>query len=216
MLSTGAIYASTPEARTALLQNGLSEIVNVIKPTDKDGWAIVKTDSERLLKVWYSNEEGTSYAKEVVDQILGILTEFSSAPAPAPAKMPPQGERLSAAPVAMVISEKILHVEEAEEAEAEEAEAEAEAEEAEAEAEAEEAEAEAEAEAEEAEAEAEEAEAEAEAEAEEAVEVEQIFIRGRSYWLDTNTQKLYANDENEEIGEEVGAMVNGKPVFLSP
>ena len=46
------------------------------------------------------------------------------------------------------------------------------------------------------------------------MEVEQVFVRGRSYWLDTNTQKLYTNVE-DEVGEEVGAMVNGKPVFLS-
>ena len=52
-------------------------------------------------------------------------------------------------------------------------------------------------------------------EAEEALEVEQMFIRGRSYWVDVNTKKLYA-DVNEEVGDEVGVLVNGKPVFLSP
>ena len=46
------------------------------------------------------------------------------------------------------------------------------------------------------------------------MEVEQVTIRGRMYWLETNTKKLYAND-NDEVGDEVGAMVNGKPLFLS-
>jgi hypothetical protein len=63
--------------------------------------------------------------------------------------------------------------------------------------------------------EAEEEEAEEVEEAEEALEVEQMFIRGRSYWVDVNTKKLYA-DVNEEVGDEIGALVNGKPVFLSP
>ena len=198
MLSTGAMYASASECRTTLLQNGLAEIVNVIKPTDANGWATVKTDSERLLKVWYSNEDENSYAKEVVDQLLGILKELStdpvapapsviqmptdvSAPAPAPSivQMPTDA---SAPAVAMVISEKILHIADDEEEEEEEEEQEEEEEEEEQEAD---------------------------------MEVEQIFIRGRSYWLDANTQTLYANN-NEDIGDEVGAMVNGKPVFLSP
>jgi hypothetical protein len=54
------------------------------------------------------------------------------------------------------------------------------------------------------------------AEEEEAgMEVEQVFIRGRAYWLETNTQKLYAIVDEEDVGDEVGAMVNGKPQFLA-
>jgi hypothetical protein len=57
---------------------------------------------------------------------------------------------------------------------------------------------------------------EAEEEEEEAgMEVEQIFIRGRSYWLDANTKKMYAVIDGDEVGDEVGAMVDGKPRFLS-
>ena len=80
-----AIYASTPETRTQLLHNGLIEIVNVIKPLDDQSWNMVKTDSERLLKVWYSSEDENSYAKEVVDQLVSLLMELAAAPAPAPA-----------------------------------------------------------------------------------------------------------------------------------
>jgi hypothetical protein len=47
------------------------------------------------------------------------------------------------------------------------------------------------------------------------MEVEQVVIRGRTYWIDTNSKKLYANAAGDEVGDEVGAMVNGKPVFLS-
>jgi hypothetical protein len=100
-------------------------------------------------------------------------------------------------------------VEEEEEAEAEEEEEEAEAEEEEEVVEEEEAE-------EEEEEEVVEPEAEEEAEEEEeGMEVEQIFIRGRSYWLETNTKKLYAVVDGDDVGDEVGAMLNGKPVFLS-
>jgi len=48
------------------------------------------------------------------------------------------------------------------------------------------------------------------------MEVEQVTIRGRTYWIDTNSNKLYANAAGDEVGDEVGAMVNGKPVFLAP
>ena len=54
-----------------------------------------------------------------------------------------------------------------------------------------------------------------EVEEEEGLEVEQITIRGRTYWLDANSNKLYANAEGDEVGDEVGAMVNGKPLFLA-
>ena len=34
------------------------------------------------------------------------------------------------------------------------------------------------------------------------------------YWLDKNSNKLYANEEGDEVGDEVGALRDGKPVFL--
>jgi hypothetical protein len=63
--------------------------------------------------------------------------------------------------------------------------------------------------------EAEEEEIEVEEEEEAGMEVEQIFIRGRAYWLETNTQKLYAVTSDDDVGDEVGKMVNGKPLFLA-
>jgi hypothetical protein len=116
--------------------------------------------------------------------------------------------------------------EEVEAEEEEEAEAEAEEEEEEeAEAEAEEeksveakkpAEAEAEAEAEEVlEPSPEPDAAEEEAEEEEGMEVEKRTIRGRDYWIDINTNKLYAVIDDDDVGDEVGAIVNGRPVFIA-
>ena len=86
-----------------------------------------------------------------------------------------------------------------------------------------EAEAEAEAEAEEEEEEVVEPEEEeveeVEEEEEAGMEVEQVMIRGRTYWKDTNTNKLYAvvrgEDGEDDVGDEVGVLENGKPRFLA-
>lgn len=63
-------------------------------------------------------------------------------------------------------------------------------------------------------------EAEADADAEEEVEeegmeVEKRTIRGRDYWIDINTNKLYAVADDDEVGDEVGAVINGRPVFVT-
>lgn len=50
---------------------------------------------------------------------------------------------------------------------------------------------------------------------EEGMEVEKYFHRGRSYWRDTNSDKLYAVIDGDEVGDEVGALVGGKPQFLA-
>jgi chemotaxis protein histidine kinase CheA len=101
--------------------------------------------------------------------------------------------------------------EEAEEVEEEEAEEEeADEEEEEAEEEAEEAE-----EVEEAEEAAEEEAEEEEAAEEEGLEVEKKIIRGRSYWMDVKTNDLYAITDDDEVGDQVGTIKDGKPVFLS-
>ena len=57
-------------------------------------------------------------------------------------------------------------------------------------------------------------EEEAEAE-EEALEVEPYTYRGRNYWIDTNTKKLYAVEGEDDVGDEVGIVVAGKPVFCA-
>lgn len=52
-------------------------------------------------------------------------------------------------------------------------------------------------------------------EEEEGLEVEKRVIRGRPYWVDVNTNKLYAVIGDDDVGDEVGAIINGKPVFRS-
>ena len=187
---TTAIYASSPENRAQVLKDALLDLVNVIQPTDTKTWGIVKTDSERLLRVWASVEDDSYYANTIVDQLWDLLDELAS-------QMPLQGAGNTPSP-ALIISDTILHVQEDEEEKDEiEIEIEVEVEE------------------EKEEEEKEEEQEEVEEVEEEALEVEQMFVRGRSYWVDIKTQKLYA-DVDEEVGDEVGAIVNGKPVFLSP
>jgi len=268
----GRIYSSEEKERTQYLQKGLDEIVGAIRPTTSDDWKRVKTDSDRLLKIWNVKENTDAASSVVVDQIRDMLLELSSAAAssvsssvvsyPALKQQTLQNHQIHPT---LEVSEKIAHVqeplfasfvktvpssapvveskaeaeeeeeeeeirvvvlsvseskegkeadeeEEVEEDEDEEEEVEEEEEEEEVEEEVVEPEEE---EVEEEVVEPEEEAEEAEEAEEEGLEVEQITIRGRTYWLDVNTKKLYANLEGDDVGDEVGAMVNGKAVFLA-
>ena len=167
---------------------------------------------------------------------------ISDAPAPAPApetihhvspaqKAVFQSPLMRAAPPPVQVAQTVTvvhkegHVEEEEEVEETEEEEEVEEEEAEEEEETEEIVEEQEAEEEEetgevVEPEAEEEEeteevVEPEADEEEAMEVEPYMYRGRKYWLDTNTKKLYVVEGEDDVGDEVGILVSGKPVFCA-
>jgi hypothetical protein len=60
------------------------------------------------------------------------------------------------------------------------------------------------------------AESEDEEEDEESgMNVEQVMIRGRAYWLEVDTKKLYAVVGEDDLGDEIGEMVNGKPRFYA-
>lgn len=54
----------------------------------------------------------------------------------------------------------------------------------------------------------------AEEEEEEGMSVEQITIRGRTYWRDTDTDELYAVVGEDDVGDKVGQIVNGVARFL--
>ena len=225
-----SIYAAASEQRTVFLHTGLNEIVNGISPVGPADWAKVRADSEILLRIW-STKENDNAALEVLNQLLNFLELQASAVTAVPTL------HISDKPET---KDKILHIkeisyEEDEEEEEEEddvvpaipvstkivvvkAQEEKVEEEVEEEEEEEEEEVEEEVEEEEVEEEEEEVEEEVEVEEEEeadGMEVEQVNIRGRTYWIDTNSKKLYANAAGDEVGDEVGAMVNGKPVFLA-
>jgi hypothetical protein len=257
------VYSSQDAGRTELLQTGIDEIVTVVSPGSPMQWRTVKSDTERLLRVWSAKEGDSDVARVVAGEIAGLLDDLSTvAPAPAPAPdriahvMPypslvvvdapapaPAPPIILSSPVVFTVTKEdgddvvSLSSEEAEEEEVAEEEAEeevaaaseSEAEEEEEEEEEHEAEAEEEEE-EEPEAEEEVAEEEevvepeeepeaAEEEEEAGMEVEQVMIRGRTYWKDTNTNKLYAvirgEDGEDDVGDEVGVLENGKPRFLA-
>ena len=213
------VYAATTDS-AAVLEKGLDEIVACAAPADADAWNKVGTDSERLLTVWAAREKDPA-ARVLADQLIGALYEFAEAE---------DEVKADAAPVAppptpaLVITEpdKIAHVpstvltlaDTASEA-SEEAEAEAEVDESASEA-SEEADAD-----EEEEAEVDESASEAEGEGEVAdsddevgLEVEQVFYRGRPYWLESNTKQLFAVLGEEDVGDEIGTWPDypaGKP-----
>ena len=160
-----------------------------------------------------------------VDRIAHVLPFFSSAAADDESDISSiAGDKTSID--SREVAEAAAEEEEEEEAAAEEEEEEVvEEDEAEEEAEVEEDEAEEEAEGEDAEEEAEVEDAEEEVlepedeaeeeEAEEGMEVEQIFIRGRAYWHETNTHKLYELVGEDDVGDEIGELVAGKPRFYA-
>jgi hypothetical protein len=54
----------------------------------------------------------------------------------------------------------------------------------------------------------------AEEEEEEGMSVEQITIRGRTYWRDTDTDDLYAVVGEDDVGDKIGQIVNGIARFF--
>ena len=233
LLHMGKTYTAKSDVRTALMMQGLDDIVAKINPHDSDRWRQVQADSKRLLKVWQACEDSTT-APIMAAEILDSIEEFSSGLVEVPALV------ISETPLA--ISEVIHHispmrtnpapnmvsapnnqtvfiihregaVEEEEEIDEEEEEEEEEEKEEDEEIE----EIEDEEEEEEVKEEVVEPEEEVvepdEEEEEEGMEVEKHTIRGRDYWLDTNTQKLYAIEGEDDVGDEVGIIINGKPVF---
>jgi hypothetical protein len=57
--------------------------------------------------------------------------------------------------------------------------------------------------------------ADAEEDAADAMEVQQIHIRGKPFWLDAASNKIYAVTEEDDVGDHVGDLVNGKPRMLA-
>jgi hypothetical protein len=228
----GSIYDAAKEARTGLLMSSLDDIVEKINPHEAADWHKVRHDTQRVLKVWLSREQ-THAAQMLADQLMDSLAEFSEGPVTAVVAAAPALPHLEIVekPAATLLTKQIetdsiddasdedevLVASDDEEDEASEDEEPAPA--VNKPAPAPEAEAEDDDEDEdEGDEEVLEPEADADATAEdeeEGMEVEKRTIRGRDYWIDVNTQKLYAVIDDDDVGDEVGAIVNGRPVFLS-
>jgi hypothetical protein len=240
----GKIYASESSVRTPLLQKGLDEIVGAIKPAEPADWKRVKADSEKLLHVWNVKEDSTASAA-VVKMLTDMLNELSTTSLNhRPFEMPDRISHIHSAwgfdlpnesdddgplvtvsklanpmevkieeiarveptkSVAAPVTTKSVIIESKEECKSIEGDAEEEVEEVEEEEQQEENEGEV----------LEPEEEPAEEVVEEGLEVEEYISRGRKYWLDSKSQKLYANLEGDDVGDEIGALVNGKPVFLA-
>jgi hypothetical protein len=224
-----------------LLQTGLDEIVAIVGPNGSESWNTVGTDSERLLKVWVAKESDDPAAIEVAQQLTDILWELSadkiaSEPASpprlvikepaAPVNTPALADTIRhvqpfslSTPVAVEIKE-VTVVEEASIIESDEESSVNQIDDASVAASEEEAASVADEEVEEeasvaaSEDEEEVLEPPVEEEEEEGMSVEQITIRGRTYWRDTDTDDLYAVVGEDDVGDKVGQIVNGVARFL--
>ena len=234
------VYAAEESARTVALHEGLDEIVAKIQPEEGGAWKQVKADSQRLLKVWMARETRPGDA-ELASQILDALDEFATDAAivsavaavvvtpPEPthaAEKKPTPVSIAVAPVAvtpvpvLIVEEKVVaHISKKEEVTVVDDEDEDEDEatitnEDEDEDEGEDEDTGDEEPAEEVVEPEEDEEAPAEEE-EEGMDVEKKIFRGRAYWMDVNTNTLYAVVGDDDMGDEVGKVVDGRPVFLA-
>lgn len=204
-------------ARTDSMREGLDCIMTKIAPGSSADWQIVLHDVRRLLNVWEAKETD-DVAKSVVLQIVDMLKEFSQP------VLSLRTERVEKNPVIshvvdypFVDARISLNVEEKEEEEESEADADADTD---ADADSEEdvpdvpgPEPEA-SEPDASEEEESEAEEELPAAPEAEMEVEQITIRGKTYWHDAASGKLFAVVDDDDVGDEVGILVNGKMTAL--
>lgn len=165
-------------------------------------WSIIRKDADRLLRVWASKETGAA-AAELMGQIQNVLGECAEeAPRLIINEAESEGESVAisvirhdppqmSTPLSALNGAKIVYPGIVES----EAEAEAEAEDSDDEAEEEESE-------------------EEEEEEEEGMEVEKRRVRGRDYWFEEKTNKLYAVTADDDVGDEVGILLaSGAPVF---
>jgi hypothetical protein len=207
----------------------------VVGPTNKTTWSVVGADSDRLLKIWVAKEKDEA-AATVAQQISDLLRELAAAedgvgpipsvPAPLTILPAPVTDVAAAAPI-LTVADVVTHVpepvistpgslkslisESVKTAPVEEEEEGYEVEEEEEEG----SKPPSDDEGEVIEPEAAVAEEEEEEEEEVGMEVEQITIRGRTWWLEVNTQKIYAVVDGDDVGDEMGEMVAGKPRFYA-
>jgi hypothetical protein len=197
--------ANNTMERTTALRDGLLAL-------DTGDWSITKKDADRLLTVWASKESDPA-ASAIVGEIDSILAEFIETSAPTLVITDRVTDRVTDAVITDEMTEPIQHVlqpgyrpqvqvqaqvqfksvfvepEEEVEVEVESMDVEEEVDE--------------------------EEEEEEEEEEDEGMEVEKRKIRGVYYWFEAKTNKLYAIEGEDDVGDEVGAIVNGKPVMLA-
>jgi hypothetical protein len=236
----GRIYAAPDGTRTELLQTGLDQIVSVVGPTNTATWNMVGADSDRLLKIWVAKEKDDA-AATVAQQIGDLLRELADSPvveiipsltvadvvshvpepvviaSPEPEAKKPVPELKKPEPEAKKPVPELKKPEPEVKKpvpELKKPEPEAEEEEYEVEEEEDGSKPPSDDEGEVLEPEAD-ANDEDEEEEEVGMEVEQITIRGRTWWLEVNTQKIYAVVDGDDVGDEMGEMVAGKPRFYN-
>lgn len=214
--------AQDSTSRTALMQEALNGVMTTLAPSTNSDWEVVLNDVRRLLNVWEAKETDT-VARCVVLQIEDMLKEFSQITKVSPKLMISETVRtpvishvedhMTENDEMSSVSDDKVAVEESDEEEAPEPEEEETLEEEVSEEEAPEPDVAEDEEEEDTDPEPEESVDDKEASEEEAeaeMEVEQITVRGKTYWHDAASGKLFAVIEDDEVGDEIGILVNGK------
>ena len=194
------IYSAGADERTNCLRTGLDDIVCKIDPRDATTWQLVKQDSERLLRVWAAREN-TAGDSELMEQILGALADYGKICIDEIPKLV-IADKAAAPPTHSILESKGCDDNDDGGGDEDQHDANESAEGSVVEPEVA--------------PEDEEEDEEDEEDEVEGMEVDKVIIRGRSYWIDTKTKKLYAVIGDDDVGEEVGAILNGKAVFLAP
>jgi len=149
-------------------------------------WSTIRMDAERMLAVW-SSKESDPAAREVVAQILNVLGEFADSSTPVLVITDHAVPRIE-----HVSAPPVPHVIPVFEEDEDDDEVE-----------------------EEVEVEAEVEDEDEDEDEEEGMEVEVRTIRGKKYWYEAKTRKLFAIEGEDDVGDEVGILLaNGTPVLL--
>jgi len=204
------------------MREGLENIMISLSPMTSSDWETVMNDVRRLLSVWES-KESDAVARSVVLQIEDMLKEFSQPPKMSPKLLisessrppvishvvdhQPESESDCESEVDDTCGSQPEHTKDEESEDVPEPDADVDVD---ADADADKSEPEVEEEEVEEEEVEEEEEPEDEVEAEVEMEVEQITVRGKTYWYDPSSRKLFAVLEDDEVGDEIGILVNGK------
>ena len=190
-LLTSLYMSEDSISRTNTLREGLMALTDCCEGE----WPNIRKDADRLLRVWASKETGAA-AAELMGQIQNVLGECADeAPRLIINEVESEGESVAISvirhdPPQMTMSTPLTALapmyRDIVESAAEDSDDE----------------------------ESEEVEEEEEEDEEEGMEVEKRRVRGRDYWFEEKTNKLYAVTADDDVGDEVGIlMASGAPVF---
>jgi len=185
---TGLYVAEDTSERAVILRDGLLAVAEC----SVDDWATVRKDSARLLSVWAAKEDDTA-APAVVTQILNVLSEFIEFPTLVITESEQVIQHLPApvpSPVPSPSPSPFPQFHKSTVLDTESVSS--------------------------IDMDVDDVVDEDDEDDDSGIEVEKRIVRGRTYWHDAKTNKLYAVIGDDDVGDEVGVLLaNGNPVLLA-